>query len=67
MRPSAGAPTGHGDRPARVDDFHAAHDRVGRRHGDGAHLVAADVLLHLDDDADVASRLPPLPVISSAL
>ena len=45
----------HRDRAACVDHFHAAHDRVGRRHGDGAHLVAADVLLHLDDDANVAA------------
>ena len=37
----------HRDRRAGVDDLHAAHDAVGRRHGDGAHLVAADVLLHL--------------------
>jgi hypothetical protein len=26
-------------------------------HGDGAHLVAADVLLHLGDDADLLARL----------
>ena len=55
MRPSAGAPTGTVIGAAGVDDFHAAHDGVGRRHGDGAHLVAADVLLHFDDDADVGA------------
>ena len=52
MRPSAGAPTGTVIGPAGVDDFHAAHDGVGRRHRDGAHLVAADVLLHLDRHLD---------------
>ena len=48
MRPSAGGANGHRDRAAGVDDFHAAHHGVGRRHGDRAHLVAADVLLHFD-------------------
>ena len=43
----------HRDRRAGVDDVHAAHDAVGRRHRDGAHLVAADVLLHLGHDADL--------------
>ena len=38
----------HRDRSARVDHFHAALDAVGRRHGDGANLVAADVLLHFE-------------------
>jgi hypothetical protein len=47
----------HRDRAAGVADFHAAHHRVGGGHGDGAHLVAADVLLHLGDDADVAARV----------
>ena len=56
MRPSAAAPTGTVIGAAGVDDLHAAHDAVGGRHGDRAHLVAADVLLHLDDDADVGRR-----------
>ena len=58
MRPSAGAPTGTVIGRAGVDDFHAAHDGVGGRHRDGAHLVAADVLLHLDGHVDrlTASR-----------
>ena len=46
----------HRDRAAGVDDFHAAHDGVGRRHRDRAHLVAADVLLHLDDDVNRRRR-----------
>ena len=47
----------HRDRGARVDRIHAAHDAVGGAHRDGAHLVAADVLLHFDDDADVGARV----------
>src|SRR5205807_4800532 len=35
----------HRYRAAGVFDLHAAHDGVGRRHRDRAHLVAADVLL----------------------
>jgi hypothetical protein len=42
----------HRDRRAGVDDVHAAHDGVGARHGDRAHRVATDVLLHLDRDVD---------------
>jgi hypothetical protein len=36
-----------------IDDVHAAHHRVGGRHGHRAHLVAADVLLHFDHDANI--------------
>ena len=39
---------GHGD--AGVDDLDAAGEAVGGVHGDGAHLVVAEVLLHLADD-----------------
>jgi Xaa-Pro aminopeptidase len=42
---------GHRDRGAGVHHLEAALHAVGRRHGDRAHLVAADVLLHLGDDA----------------
>ena len=49
----------HRDRAAGVDDFHAAHDGVGGRHGDGAHLVAADVLLHFDGDVEWRCRRAP--------
>ena len=39
----------HRDRRAGIDRFHAALHAVGARHGDRAHLIAADVLLHFDD------------------
>jgi len=55
MRPSAVAPTGTVIGPPVVDDFHAAHDGVRRRHGDGAHLVASDVLLHFDGHVNVGA------------
>ena len=37
----------HADRRARVDDVEAAGQSVGRVHRDRAHLVVAEVLLHL--------------------
>ena len=37
----------HRDRAAGVDDLHAAREAVGRVHGDRAHAVVAEVLLHL--------------------
>src|SRR6185312_8299414 len=43
------------DRAAGVDHFHSANDGIGRRHGDGADLVAADVLLHLGHDANLVA------------
>ena len=42
----------HGDRAARVDDLHPAREPVGRVHGDRAHAVVAEVLLHLRDQLD---------------
>src|SRR4030095_14693367 len=42
-RPRARAP------PAGVGDLRAARQAVGRVHGDGAHAVVAEVLLHLAD------------------
>jgi peptide chain release factor 1 len=36
----------HGDRPARVGDRLAAHQPLGRVHGDGAHGVLAQMLRH---------------------
>jgi hypothetical protein len=39
---------GHRDRLAGVRDRHAAHEPVGRLHGDGAGHVVADVLRHLE-------------------
>ena len=40
----------HGDRAAGVDDLHAAREAVGGVHGDRAHAVVAEVLLHLADE-----------------
>ena len=44
-----GSAHGHGHGLAGVDDLHAAREAVGGVHGDGAHLVVAQVLLHLRD------------------
>ena len=42
----------NGDRAARVDADDAARQAVGRVHGDRAHAIVAEVLLHLcDEDA----------------
>ena len=41
---------GHRDRPARVDDVRPARETVGGVHGDRAHAVVAEVLLHLRDE-----------------
>ena len=47
---------GHGDRAAGVDDLDAARQAVGGVHGDRAHAVVAEVLLHLaHEDAVVAA------------
>ena len=40
---------GHGHGLAGVDDLDAAGQAVGGVHGDGAHAVVAEVLLHLGD------------------
>ena len=67
MRPSAGAPTGTViGAPVSTTSMPRTTPSV-RRHGDGAHLVAADVLLHFGDDVDVVAVVGALPVISSAL
>ena len=42
----------HRDRSAEVDRLHAADEAVGARHGDAAHLVLPDVLLHLERQVD---------------
>ena len=44
---------GHHDRAAGVHHFHPAHHGVGTAHRNGAHLIAADVLLHFERDLDV--------------
>src|ERR1700680_1956789 len=45
------------DRTAGVFDLHPADDGVGRRHCHRAHLIASDVLLHLDDDINVGAGI----------
>ena len=45
------------DRRAGVDRVHAAAQAVGRAHGDGAHPVVAEVLLHLARRASCSSVL----------
>ena len=45
----------HHDRRLGVDDLHAAHEAVGRVHGDGAHRVLAEVLRDLD--GEIARRV----------
>ena len=42
---------GDGDGLAKEVDLHAAHEAVGRVHGDGAHRVLADVLLAFEHHA----------------
>ena len=46
----------HRDRPTRVDDVRAAREAVGGVHGDRAHAVVAEVLLHLRDERRGRSR-----------
>jgi hypothetical protein len=50
IRPRTLAAHRHHDRTLRVLDGHAAHEAVGRVHGDAAHAVLAEVLGHLDDE-----------------
>ncbi len=45
-----GVADGHADRRARVDDVGAAREPIRRVHGDGAHAVVAQVLLHFGDE-----------------
>ena len=45
-----GLADGHRDRLAEVADFDATGEAVGRVHGDGAHAVVAEVLLHLEHE-----------------
>src|SRR5205814_1727962 len=40
----------HGDRAAGVARLHAAHQAVGRVHGDAAHRALAEMLRNLDDE-----------------
>ena len=41
---------GHGNRGAGVERGHAAHEALGRGHGDGADQAAAEMLLHLEGE-----------------
>ena len=41
----------HADRRAGVGHFGAAHEPVGRVHGDGAHGALAEMLRHFEDEA----------------
>ena len=45
---------GHGNGRAGVDDFEAALETFGAGHGDGAHPVVAEVLLHFERQLDRA-------------
>ena len=47
---------GHRDGAPRVHDIHAPLHAVGRAHRHGANLGAADVLLHLGNQVDLAAR-----------
>src|SRR6185437_2617965 len=40
------------DRRSSIDCIHAALDAIRRRHGNGADLIASDVLLYFDSDLD---------------
>ena len=46
-------PDGHHDRRAGVDDLHAAAQAVGRAERDRAHDAVAELLLHLERQADL--------------
>ena len=48
----------HADRAAEVDDLGPAGEPVGRVHGDGAHAIVAQVLLHLGDQLATLDRDP---------
>ena len=52
MRPRHCSPTGTVIGPPGVHGLHAAHQAVGRGHGDAAHDVVADVQRHLDGQVD---------------
>ena len=45
---------GHGDRRAGVGDFEAALQTFGGGHGDGAHPVVAEMLLHFERQLGLA-------------
>ena len=47
---------GHGNRPAGVGDLESALEPVGGGHGDGAHPVVAEVLLHFERQLDGLAR-----------
>ncbi len=53
--PQRGSANRNGDRTSGVHDIHAADDAVRARHRDRAHLVAPNVLLHLDRNANVGA------------
>ena len=52
-----GRADGHGDRPASIDGFHAAHQTLRGRHGDRAHDVVAEVLGDFARQIDAARRV----------
>ena len=51
-----GLADGHGNRAAGVDDFVAALEAFGGGHGDGAHPVVAEVLLHFERQLGLGRR-----------
>jgi hypothetical protein len=50
-------PDGHGDGRARILDVHAAGETVRGVHGDRAHAIVAEVLLHLGDEVEGAAAV----------
>jgi hypothetical protein len=42
----------HANRPALIDDLHAAHHAVGRFHGHRTHAAFTQVLLDFENNAD---------------
>ena len=55
----------HRDRRAGVDDLDAARQTVGGVHGHGAHLVVAQVLLHLGDEVDRLAVAVSIVILSA--
>jgi hypothetical protein len=55
----------HRDGGAGVDHVHATHHTVGAGHGDGAHLIAADVLLHFGGHAHLRPSGAVVSILSA--
>ena len=51
MRPERGRADRHTDLRAGVEHFRAAHEPVGRVHGDRAHDILAQMLRHFEHEA----------------